>query len=295
MWGRVLVALFLFVALAVGVVAALGIEVVGRQAVADDPRSGETATFDEVAAAYDASFGAHVHDDGVDWATLSADPTGMRALGALYARSGPVSGSLGATGDAAALAFRIDAYDALVGLGIVEHTVARGAALASVDDVHGVIDPGDGFGFFTAQIFVLDHSLTNLDDLRRLILRSGDARVLGLLHDGRRGAPLPPARAIREADLEASLAGSGLAMTEPPFVSIDRSAHEIVLAPFFEEERLLFESHARALGELPTVSAWIAHHARSPVRDALSRAEAEGYTVRHATRDRALSQSGPAR
>lgn len=293
MWGKVLVALFLALALGVGLVAALGIEVVGRQAIAEDPRSGEVATFEEVASAHDALFGAHVHDDGVDWAALSADPAALRALGALYARSGPVSGSLGATGPDAALAFRIDAYDALVALGVVEHTVARGAPLASIDDVHGVLDPGGGFGFYTAQVFVLDGSLTNLGDLRRTILSRGDPRVLGLLHDGTRSSPLPPRRAIREADLDDALAEAGTRLTEPPCVSLDGEAREIVLAHFYGSERVRFEGHARSLGELPTVVAWIAHHAHPSVRDAVLRAEADGFAVRVLPEDRALATHAP--
>jgi hypothetical protein len=293
MWGKVLVATFLALALGVGLVAALGIEVVGREAIAEDPRSGEIASFEEVAAAHDAVFGAHVHDDGLDWAALSADPAAVRALGALYARSGPVSGSLGATGPDAALAFRIDAYDALVVLGVVEHTVARGAPLASVDDIHGVLDPGGGFGFATAQVFVLDGSLTNLGDLRRTILSRGDPRVLGLLHDGTRSSPLPPRRAIRETELDAALAEAGTRLTETPYVSIDAAARELVLAHFYETERVRFEGHARSLGELPTVLAWIAHHARPSVREAVLRAESEGFTIRHLPEDRALFTHAP--
>lgn len=289
MWGKVLVATFLALALCVGLVAALGIEVVGREAIADDPHSAEVATFEEVATAHDALFGAHVHDDGLDWAAMSADPTAVRALGALYARSGPVSGSLGATGPDAALAFRLDAYDALVVLGVVEQTVARGRPLASVDDVHGVLDPGGGFGFSTAQVFVLDGSLTNLADLRRTILARGDPRVLGLLHDGTRSSPLPPRRAIREAELDAALAEAGTRLTEAPYVSLDVAARELVLARFFETERVRFEGHARSLGELPTVVAWIAHHARPNVRDAVLRAEADGFSTRYLPEDRSLS------
>jgi hypothetical protein len=293
MWGKVLVATFLALALGVILVAALGIEVVGRQAIADDPRSGEVATFEEVAAAHDALFGAHVYDDGLDWAAMSADPTVVRALGALYAQSGPVSGSLGATGPDGALAFRIGAYDALVVLGVVEQTVTRGRPLASVDDVHGVLDPGRGFGFSTAQVFVLDGSLTNLGDLRRTILSRGDPRVLGLLHDGTRSSPLPPRRAIREAELEAALAAAGTRLTEPPYVSIDEDRREIVLGAFYATERVRFEGHARSLGELPTVIAWIAHHARPGVRAAVLRAEADGFAIRHLPEDRALSTHTP--
>lgn len=289
MWGKVLVGVFLALALGVGLIAALGIEVVGREAIADDPSSDAVASFDEVAAAHDALFGTHVHDDGVDWDAMIADPTPVRALAALYARSGPTSGSLGATSPDGALAFRIDAHAALVALSIVEHSTARGSSLASVHDVHGVLDPGDGFGFFTAQVFVLDRSLTNLEDLERTILQRGDPRVLGLLHDGQRSSPLPPRLAVREASLEAELAAAATRLTEPPFVRIDDAARELVLHPMYETHRTTFEAHARTVASLPTLVAWITHHARPAIGDAVARADAAGYVVRHGGLDRALS------
>lgn len=289
MWGKVIVGVFLALGLGVALIAALGIEVVGRQAIADDPQSDAVATFDEVALAHDALFGAHVHEGCVDWASMGADPTPLRALGALYARSGPTSGSLGATSIDGALAYRIDAYAALVALAVVEQGAARGSALASVDDVHGVLDPGDGFGFFTAQVFVLDRSLTNLEDLERTILQRGDPRVLGLLHDARRSSPLPPAHAVREETLEAELAAAATRLTEPPFVVIDDEAHELVLHPMYETHRATFEAHARTVAGLPTVLAWITHHARPAIEEAATRADAAGYTIRHGSLDHALS------
>jgi hypothetical protein len=159
--------------------------------------------------------------------------------------------------------------------------------------VHGVLDPGGGFGFATAQVFVLDGSLTNLGDLRRTILSRGDPRVLGLLHEGTRSSPLPPRRALREADLDAALAEAGSRLTEPPYVSLDADAREIVVAHFYGSERVRFEGHARSLGELPTVVAWIAHHARPSVRDAVLRAEADGFALRVLPEDRALSTHAP--
>ena len=78
MWGKVLVGVFLALALGVGLTAALGIEVVSRQAIADDPQSDAVATFDEVALAHDALFGAHVHDTCVDWTSMGADPVPLR-------------------------------------------------------------------------------------------------------------------------------------------------------------------------------------------------------------------------
>ncbi len=293
LWPRVLVAIFLALALGVGLIAALGIEAIGRQAIADDPSSDAVGTFDEVAAAHDAVFGAHVHEDGVDWAAMSADPTAIRALGALYARSGPVSGSLGATSGDGALAFRIDAYVALVALAIVEQSAVRGGSLASVHDVHGVLDPGGGFGFFTAQVFVLDRSLTNLEDLERTILQRGDPRVLGLLHDGQRSSPRPLPRAVRESTLEADLAAAATRLTEPPFVVIDDAAREIVLHPLYATHRARLEGHARSVARLPTVAAWIAHHASPATAEAVTRADAAGYAIRHTSVDRSLSSRAP--
>lgn len=289
MWGRVLVALFVLLALGVGLVAALGIELVGREAIAADAQSDRAASVDELESAHDAVFGPRVYADGVDWAAMSAEPAELRALGALYARSGPRSGSEGASGHDAVLAFRINAYAALVALGIVEQTLARGAPLSSVDDVHGVLDPGDGFGFFTAQLLVLDGSLTNLADLERTILRDEDPRVLGLLHDGTRATPPPPRRAVRAETLEQTLVAAGHTMTAPPYVTVDDAERVIVLAPWYQTHRVRFEGHAQRVGELPTLMAWVVHHAHPDVRAPLERAAAAGYGIRYAAPARALS------
>lgn len=284
MWARVIVAILLALALGVGLIAALGIEIPGREAIADDARSDEVATFDEVAAAHDAAVGRFVHDDGVDWAGMTAEPAAMRSLAGLYARGGPASGSLGTDSPEGALAFRIDAYNALVAFGIVEHW-----PIVSVNDVHGVLDPGGGFGFFRAQVFVLDRELTTLHDLAGLVLRGGDARVLALLHDGRRSSPLPSARALRGETLAAELEAGARRLASAPFVRVDHDAHVVELSPLYEEHRVLFESHSRSLGGLPTVLAWIRTHADARTADAIERADREQYEIRHAARDEALS------
>jgi len=284
MWARVIVAILLALALGVGLVAALGIEVPGREAISGDPDSEQVGTSEEVATAYDAALGHFVHDDGVDWAGVAADPAAMRSLAALYARSGPASGSLGTDTPEGALAFRINAYNALVAFGVVEHW-----PIVSVNDVHGVLDPGDGFGFFRAQVFVLDRELTTLHDLAGLVLRSGDARVLALLHDGRRSSPLPRSRALRGETLVAELEASARRLATPPFVRVDAEARSVELSPLYEEHRALFESHSRSLGGLPTVLAWIGAHADERTAAAIALADREQYALRYTARDEALS------
>jgi hypothetical protein len=153
-----------------------------------------------------------------------------------------------------------------------------------------VVQDGDVM-HFRFQVFVLDQSLTNLEDLERTILQRGDPRVLGVLHDGQRSSPLPLSHAIREETLEAELAAAATRITAPPFVVIDDDARTITLHPLYEAHRTRIEAHARTVAGLPTVAAWITHHAAPAIGEAVSRADAAGYTIRHASVDRTLSQS----
>jgi hypothetical protein len=285
LWGRVLVGLFLALALIVAAVAALGVQIPGRQAIADDPRSEEVATLDEVFAAHDALFSRFVREDGVDWAGMGADVAAVRALAALYARSGPSSGSLGASTPHGALAFRIDAYNALVALSVAEHW-----PIVSVHDVHGVVDPREGFGFFYAQLFVLDRGLTNLYDLENLLRRSGDARIHAAIHCASRGCPPLSPAAYRGETLDAQLEQAAQRFaSEAPHVRVDHDARTIELSSIYEWYRGDFESQARAQGQLPSVLAWIRMHALPRVRADLERAEREGYEVRYLPYDWSLS------
>ncbi|GAB4208279.1 MAG: hypothetical protein OHK0013_26610 [Sandaracinaceae bacterium] len=285
LWGRVLVGLLLALALIVGALAALGVEIPGRQAIADDPRSAETATLEEVFDAHDALFSRFVRDDGVDWAGMAADAASVRALAALYARSGPQAGSLGAATAEGALAFRMNAYNALVALGVVEHW-----PIASVHDVHGVIDPRPGFGFFYAQLFVLDRGLTNLYDLENVIRRSGDARIHAAIHCASRGCPALSPTAYRPETVDAQLEQAAQRFTaDPQKVRVDHEARVVELSSLFDWYRTDFEQHARTEGELPGVLAWIRRHSLPRVRAEIERADREGYAIRYVPYDWALS------
>lgn len=300
-WGRALLLLLATVSIVALSVAALGINIGGQRAVEEHPMSGTPATAAELDQAQQALFERVVTREGTRFAMLGAewsspliDPAAepnpeasdLRTVTAMIARSGPASGGEGFSTREQALAYRINAYNTLVMVGIAEHW-----PVTSVHDVHGVIDPAPGFGFFDAQFWMVDGSLTNLTDLEKTIARSGDARIHAVLHTASASSPPLSPRILRAETLEVQLAQAAERFaSEAPFVRVDHEARTIHLSPIYEWHRVDFEGHARRVGAIPTVLAWIRFHARPRVRPDIERADLEGYTVRYETFDWTLTR-----
>ena len=300
-WGRfvlLLLATISFVALSI---AALGINIGGQRAIEEHPMSTPPATAAELNAAQQALFdrvvtreGTRFQMLGTEWASPLADPAAapvaepsdLRTVTAMIARSGPVSGGEGFASREQALAYRINAYNTLVMAGIAEHW-----PVTSVHDVHGVIDPAAGFGFFDAQFWAVDGGIINLTDLEKTIARSGDARIHAVLHAASASSPPLSPRIFRSETLEVQLAQAAERFaSDAPFVRVDHQARTIHLSPIYELHRVDFEGHARRVGVIPTVLAWIRFHARPRVRPDIERADIEGYTVDYVPFDWTLSR-----
>ncbi len=301
-WGRALLLLLATVSIVALSVAALGINIGGQRAIEEHPMSGTPATAAELNAAQQALFERVVTRDGTRFAMLGAewssplaepaatpdpDASDLRTVTAMIARSGPTSGGEGFSSREQALAYHINAYNTLVMTGIAEHW-----PVTSVHDVHGVIDPAAGFGFFDAQFWMVDGAITNLTDLEKTIARSGDARVHAVLHTASASSPPLSSRILRAETLEVQLAQAAEHFaSDAPYVRVDHETRTIHLSPIYEWHRVDFEGHARRVGAIPTVLAWIRFHARPRVRPDIERADLEGYTVRYETFDWTLRRA----
>lgn len=301
-WGRALLLLLATVSVVALSVAALGINIGGQRAIEEHPMSETPATAAELNAAQQALFdrvvtreGTRFEMLGIEWASPLADPAAppvaepsdLRTVTAMIARSGPTSGGEGFASREEALAYRINTYNTLVMAGIAEHW-----PVTSVHDVHGLIDPAAGFGFFDAQFWAVDGAITNLTDLEKTIARSGDARIHAVLSCASASSPPLSPRIFLPETLEVQLAQAAERFaSEAPYVRVDHETRTIHLSPIYQWHRVDFEGHARRVGVIPTVLAWIRFHARPRVRPDIERADIEGYTVSYETFDWTLTRA----
>jgi hypothetical protein len=291
-WSRALLLLLSTVAIMVLTIAALGINFGGQKAIEEHPMSEPPATAEELNTALQTLFtrvvtrnGTHFDRLGTEWAAEA--PSELRTVTAMIARSGPISGGEGFDSREAQLAFRINAYNTLVMANVAEHW-----PITSVHDVHGVIDPSPGFGFFYGQFWMIDGGVTNLYDFESVIARSGDARIHAVLNCASASCPPLSPTIMRAETLEVQLAQAAERFaSEAPFVEVDHEARTIRLSQIYEWHHVDFEGHARRVGTLPTVLAWIRFHARPRVRPDIERADVEHYTIEYVPYDWTLSRA----
>ncbi|MCB9785113.1 MAG: DUF547 domain-containing protein [Deltaproteobacteria bacterium] len=228
----------------------------------------------------------HVHDGYVDYSAIASDPSALRRYMAQLATSGPQTTPARFPTEAFRTAWTINAYNAAVLLGVIDHWPIR-----SVREVHGLIEPKPGFGFFWAQRFVLDGRQTNLIDLEsELRRRTGDARVHAALNCASVGCPDLRAAAWAADTLDEDLdrAARRLA-SEPRHVQVDDAGEAIVLSQIYQWYAADFERDARQRGLGIEVLDWIAHFADDETADALARARSAGYAVRYRPYDWGLN------
>ena len=291
-WARVVLLLLSTVSVVVLAIAALGLNFGGQKAIEEHPMSEPPATAEELGAAQQALFtrvvtrnGTYFDRLGTEWA--ASEPSELRTVTAMIARSGPVSGGAGFESREAQLAYRINAYNTLVMANVAEHW-----PVTSVHDVHGVIDPSAGFGFFYGQFWMVDGGVTNLYDFENVIARSGDARIHAVLNCASASCPPLSPTIMRAETLEVQLAQAAERFaSEPPFVAVDHGARTIRLSQIYEWHRIDFEGHARRVGALPTVLSWIRFHARPRVRPDVELADVEQYAIEYVPYDWTLSRA----
>lgn len=186
------------------------------------------------------------------------------------------------------LAYYLNAYNALVLFGVLVHRPP-----ASVHDVHGVIEPVPGFGFFWAQRFTLDGERVNLYDLEHDVIRElGDARIHAAINCASRSCP-----PLRPSPFRATNLDEQLDRATREWVGSSRGVvvedDAISLSAIFEWYEEDFEAHARALGVGETVLDWILHYANAPLEAEIRAALEAGWPVRHRPYDWRLNRADP--
>lgn len=235
---------------------------------------------------YEAALKIAVRPDGVDYQALyeNRDPL-LRFVHAL-ASFGPNTHPEAFKTRPERIAYYLNAYNALVLYGVLVHR-----PVGSVHDVHGVIEPVPGFGFFWAQRFELDGSRTNLYDLEHDVIRGfRDARVHAALNCASASCP-----ALREAPYLAQSLERQLEEATRSWVASDehvRISDEAVLLSaifdWFEED---FARHAKEMGVGSSMLDWVAHYLPEDKGEALAAARKSGQPVRYLAYDWSLNRA----
>ncbi len=248
-----------------------------------EPLSGEVAwdVLDEVLAA------AVGEDGSVNYTSLTASPGQLRSVAATFAEWGPNSapGQFATKDDE--LAYFINAYNVLTLLGVVSHW-----PIGSVHDVHGRLNPKDGFGFFYGLRFELDGQRLNLYKLENSVIRTRfvDARFHAAINCASGACPRIRAEAYRGPELQSQLAEAAeLFASEPPHVEVDDETRTIRLSMIYSWYAGDFEAHAATEGHGSEVLDWIQAHAAGPVADRLEAARSQGFAVEHVEYDWSLN------
>ncbi len=228
----------------------------------------------------------HVDAGGVDYGALAAAADDLRAYAALLALAGPRTTPERFPTRNDRLAYYLNAYNALVLLGVVEHW-----PIESVRDVRAPLAPGGGFGFFYGLHFRLDGDEISLNDLENEILRKrfDDARIHAAINCASVSCPTLQPRAwapeTLDSDLDeaiAELAGA------PRHVRIDPARRTVRVSSIYDWFRGDFEAHAERAGRAPSLLDFIALYGGEAVAAA---AEAAGdYELRFMEYDWALNR-----
>jgi len=242
---------------------------------------GSAVSYDDLAAAL-----AHAGPGGVDYPSLHGDAHALRRFAATLAVTGPRSTPDLFPSRDARLAWHLNAYNALVLLGVVEAW-----PIASIHEVRGWLEPKAGFGFFWAQRFRLDGRRVNLFDLENKSIRGFvDARIHAALNCASASCPSLAPEPYRPETLDAQLDAAARRFTsEAPHVHVDEAARTVELSAIYDWFSGDFEQHSGALGGEPSVLAWIERYADPTTSAAVARARSEGYSVVRAPYDWSLN------
>jgi len=213
---------------------------------------------------------------GVDYPALVRDSSALRAYCALLAVAGPATAPERFPSAGHRLAYYLNAYNAFVLLGVVEHW-----PIESVREVRAALAPGGGFGFFYGLRFRLDGHEINLHDLENEILRMrfDDARIHAAINCASISCPRLRRAAWSAATLESELDAATLELTsDPRHVRFDHEAKVVHLSALYDWYREDFERHAERAGRAPAVLAFIALFGGE--ESAAAAARAGGYELR---------------
>ena len=211
-----------------------------------------------------------VSDDGrVDYTGLAADSTELRryvaTLGVVGPRTRP---ELFPT---EAHAWHINAYNAVTLLGIVDSWPNAG-----VHDIHGPVNPKDGFGFFYGLRFLLDGGWTNTYDLENTAMRPRfDARLHAAINCASASCPRLSREAYVADELERQLD--------------DAAAKTVRLSSIFQWFAGDFEARAKGLGVPGGVLGFIERYAEPTVASEVKAARDAGWPIEYVAYDWSLN------
>lgn len=234
------------------------------------------------------ALGAFVIDVGVDYEGLLANPRKLRRQAAAFGEHGPESTPETFPDDASRLAYYINAYNTFVLLGVMTHW-----PIGSVHDVHGLIEPEEGFGFFYALRFELDGGTVNLIDLEDDIIRPfGDARVHAAINCASESCPALQRDPFTPDHLDEELDTAMSAMVnDEQHVKVDIDREALVLNPIFEWYDEDFRAHAERLEIGADTLDFIAHYLNGERRARFETARDAGFTVRFRDYDWSLNRA----
>lgn len=236
----------------------------------------------------DAVLASSVGPDGrVDYTSLAESPGQLRAIAATLAVWGPRTTPEDFASDDETLAYYINAYNVLTLLGVVSKW-----PIATVHDVHGRLNPKDGFGFFFGLSFLLDGARLNLYKLENSVMRPhfGDARFHAAINCASAACPSLRAEAYRGPRLNAQLAAAAEEFaSRAPHAEIDAEARTIRLSMIYSWYAGDFEAHALEESHGDGVLDWVQAHASGPMAVELEAARVEGFAVEYVPYDWALN------
>lgn len=276
----------MLIAMVIGGTGVLTVKALGlrKVQVEAEPLEQPSGRFDY--AWWNAALERWVREGRVDYHAVRADEDGLRRFVSTLGMTGPESTPDRFQTEPARLAYYINAYNALVVLGVVDNW-----PIDSVQDVRGWLDPRAGFGFFYGLHFRLDGRDINLYELENEIIRGFlDARIHAAINCASNSCPALAPRAFEPAGLDRQLDEVTAAFcSREPHVRIDDDEKKILLSAIFDWYRTDFEEHARRLGRPPTVLDFILAFATPDVAVALERARDADYEVEFVPYDWALN------
>lgn len=225
---------------------------------------------------WDDALGRWVHGDAVDYQAVLHEENDLRRFVATFEVAGPRSTPERFSTEPERLAYYINAYNALVLLGVVDNW-----PIDTVHEVGGWLDPRPGFGFFYGLRFPLDDRLTNLYELENEVIRAfADARIHAAINCASESCPALVPHAFEPVTLDTQLDEAMRSFcSTSPHVVVDEKSKQIQLSAIFEWYRSDFEEHARRLGRPATIVDFIAAFARPGVASAIERARAAEFEV----------------
>lgn len=239
-------------------------------------------------AAYAGLLRRHVDEGGVRYGSLRKEATLLGRVVRSWGETGPVSEPARFAADTERLAYYLNAYNGFVLYGVTRHP-----GITSVRDVHGLLEPTSGMGFFWAQRFKLDGRWLTLHGLENEIIRGRfrDARVHAALNCASASCPALLHEPFVASKLSQQLTErASLFASSAPHVRVDDARREIALSQIFSWYEDDFLAEARAHGGRDVLD-WIMLYADTPTRASLERARNASYAVRFVPYDWRLNQS----